>query len=74
MTRWSSNSHQTGVVNRFYKVNLPNHRNSWLIRGKNMQILLFSDIKVVYIYHLKHLKDFMGKTALLDSDRIAFLL
>ena len=46
---WSNYSHPTGVVYRLYRVHLSTHRNSCVIEGKNMQILLYSDIKVEYI-------------------------
>ena len=46
---WSNYSHPTGVVYRFYRAHLPTHRNSYVIEGKNMQIFLYSDIKIVYI-------------------------
>ena len=46
---WSNHGYPTGVVNRFYGAHLPTHRNSCVINGKNMQILLYSDIKIVYI-------------------------
>ena len=47
---WSNYSHPTGVVYRFYRANLPTHRNSCVIEGKNTQILLCSDMKVEYKY------------------------
>ena len=45
---WSTYGHPTGVVIRFYRAHLHTHRNSYVIEGNNMQILLYSDIKVVY--------------------------
>ena len=42
---------------RFTGPNLPTHRNSCVIEGKNIKILLNSDIRFVKIYHLNHLKD-----------------
>ena len=45
---WSNYDHQTGVVEWFYRANLPTHCNSCLIEGKNMKkILLYSDIRFV---------------------------
>ena len=43
---WSNYGHLTGVLYRFYRPNLPTHRNSCVIDDKNMQILLYSYIKV----------------------------
>ena len=37
---WSNNSHSTDVVYWFYRAHLPTYRNSCVITGKNMQILL----------------------------------
>ena len=42
-------AHPTGVVYRFYRAHLPTHHNSYVIEGKNMQIFLYIDIKIVYI-------------------------
>ena len=69
---WNNYSHQTGVVCRFYRTHLPTHRNSCLIEGKNIQILLHSDIKVVYISQLKHLKDFLVKNCVARRWKIVF--
>ena len=44
---WSNYNHPTGVVYRFYTAHLPTHCYSCVIEGKNMQILLYSDIKIV---------------------------
>ena len=46
---WNNYDHPTGVLYRFYRAHLPIHHNSCVIEGKNMKILLYSDIKVVYI-------------------------
>ena len=46
---WSNYGHATGVVFQFYRAHLTTHRNSCVIQDKNMQILLYSDIKVAYI-------------------------
>ena len=46
---WSNYGHPTGVVYRFYRTRLLTHRNSCLIKGKNIYILHYSYIKVVYI-------------------------
>ena len=53
---WSNYSHPTGVVYRFYRAHLPTHRNSCVIKGKNMQILLYSNIKVTKIQCLKDIQ------------------
>ena len=45
---WGNYSHPTGVVFRFYSAHLPTHRNSCVIERKDTQILLYSDIEVVY--------------------------
>ena len=39
----------TDGVYRFYRAHLPTHFNSCTIEGMDMQILLYSDITVVYI-------------------------
>ena len=39
--------HLTGVVYRFYRAHLPTHRNSCVIEGKNMKILVY---RIIYIY------------------------
>ena len=45
---WSNYGHPTCVVYRFYRGHLPTYRNSCEIEGKNKQILLYSDMEVVY--------------------------
>ena len=45
----SNYSHPTGVFTRFTGPNLPTHRNSCVIEGKNMKIFLYSDIRFVKI-------------------------
>ena len=47
--RCSNYSYQTGGVYRFHRAHVPTHSNSCVMVGKNMQILLYSDIKVVNI-------------------------
>ena len=46
---WRNYGHPTGVVYRFYRAHLPTHHNNCAIEGKKLQIILYSDIKVVYI-------------------------
>ena len=72
---WSNYGQPTGVVYRFYRANLPTHRNSCVIEGKNMKILLYSDIRFVSIdITFKTFKGFSsGKTVLLYSEKLAFL-
>ena len=46
---WSNYSHPTGVVYQVYRAHLPTHRNRCVIQGKNIKILLYSDIRLVKI-------------------------
>ena len=44
---WSNYGHPTNVVYQVNRAHLPTHRNSCVIEGKNMKILLNSDIRYV---------------------------
>ena len=70
---WNNYSHPTGVAYRFYSAHLPTHRNSCAVEGKNMQILLYSDMKVVYKYILFE-RYFKWYGCVAKKGKIAFML